>query len=437
MTEWKDPSEIAYHAKVFCQILLVIMGFYGWEVLCGFSFDVMLIKKLLNRELKRSSPTVVYFFCKYGTLIAIIGLNITNNVTNNLPCQAFYTNNQFWGNVAVGGASTLLMFRSLRTYYAKAELPIPGSRKQRWTWRTLPKLKVLLYLGSAGQWAILLYCVTTGKSARAPDGSSCVVTGNDPTILTALYCYTMAFDFVVLAVCAIGLIRIPSPESRVLVVLRLNPIMEVMFSVPACALSAVVACRSFRRLNKPRNSSKVGPGNIVRKANLDGPSQSNQPAYPHLRPTVYFPDVLPRPPRGRPPYAHRNTETGDLQSHFNVEEVHTISVPVTSINASRNGEVASMPPRHSLVRTTPVALPKSKSFSEDEMVSRDSSTDGSDIAACGVQGYGYGLGTAKHVPPTLISKAFSRSSKKDSESHGTSTGTGSGIVFARTHLWRF
>ncbi|KAG8950549.1 hypothetical protein FRC04_007368 [Tulasnella sp. 424] len=450
MTQWKDPSQVAYHAKVFCQVLLVLIGFYGWEVLCGLSFDVMIIKKLLNRELKRSSPTVVYFFCKYGTLIAIIGLNITNNVTDNLPCQVFYTNNQFWGNVAIGGASTLLMFRSLRTYYAKAQLPIPGSRKQRWTWRTLPKVKLLLYIGSAGQWAILLYNVTTVKSAKAPDGSSCVVTDTDPILLMVLYCYTMAFDFLVLVVCAIGLIRIPSPESRiwrlvcydamlwcavafsantiatVFIVLRLNPIMEVMFAVPACVLSAVVACRSFRRLNKPRNSSEVELGNIVRNANLDGPSQSNQPPNSYLRPTVYFPDVLPRPLRGRPPHAHhRSTDTGDLQSGFNVEEVHTISVPVVSINASRNGEVTSMPPRHYLVRTTPVALPKSKSFSEDEMVSRDSSTDGSGVA------YGYGWGTAKHVPPTLISKAFLWSSKKGSESHGTSTGTGSGIVFAR------
>lgn len=90
-----------------------------------------------------------------------------------------------------------------------------------------------------------------------------------------------------------------------------------------------------------------------------------------------------------------------------------------------------MQPRHYLVRTTPVALPKSKGFSEDEMVSRDSSTDGEGVTTCGVQGYGYGWGTAKHVPPTLISKAFLWSSKKGSESHGTSTGTGSGIVFAR------
>ncbi|KAG8904333.1 hypothetical protein FRC01_008774, partial [Tulasnella sp. 417] len=213
MTDWKDPTQVAYHAKVFSQVLLILIGFYGWEVLCGLGFDAMIIKKLVNRELKRSSPTVVYFLCKYGTLIAIIGLNITNNVTNDLPCQAFYTNNQFWGNVAIGGASTLLMFRSLRTYYAQAQLPVAGS-KQRWTWKT-SKIKVLLYLGSAGQWVILLYNVTTVKSAKAPDGSSCVVTDTEPVLLMVLYCYTMAFDFVVLTVCAVGLIRIPSPESRI------------------------------------------------------------------------------------------------------------------------------------------------------------------------------------------------------------------------------
>ncbi|KIO29781.1 hypothetical protein M407DRAFT_226291 [Tulasnella calospora MUT 4182] len=429
MTEWKDPTQVAYHAKVFSQVLLVLIGFYGWEVLCGLGFDAMIIKKLANRELKRSSPTVVYFLCKYGTLIAIIGLNVTNNVTNDFPCQVVYTNNQFWGNVAIGGASTLLMFRSLRTYYAKAQLPVAGT-KQRWTWKTLPKIKLLLYLGSAGQWAILLYNVTGVKSSKAPDGSSCVVTDTEPVLLMVLYCYTMAFDFLVLAVCAIGLIRIPSPESRiwrlVFIVLRLNPIMEVMFAVPACVL---------RRLNKPRNTSEVELGNIVRNAHLDRPYQPNQSPKHRFQPSVYFPDVLPRPLRGHPQspaQAHTDaTTTGDL-SRFNVEEVHTISVPIVSINASRNGEVRSLPPRRYLVRTTPVAIPRSKNSTEDEATSRGSSTDSPTTATCSLQGYGYGWGTAKTMPPTLISKSFLWSPKKKggSDSQGVSTGSGSGIIFA-------
>ncbi|KAG8958483.1 hypothetical protein FRC00_002693 [Tulasnella sp. 408] len=319
------------------------------------------------------------------------------------------------------------MFRSLRTYYAKAQLPAAGS-KQRWSWKTLPKLKVLLYFGSAGQWAILLYNVTTVKSAKAPDGSSCVVTDTEPVLLMVLYCYTMAFDFVVLAVCAAGLIRIPSPESRI-----------------------------WRRLNKPRNTSAVeyvhafvlscapthGPmrftlirlGNIVRNAHLDRPYQPNQSPNHRFQQSVYFPDVLPRPLRRyprTPPPAHSDGAANADVSQFNVEEVHTISVPVVSINASRNGEVRSLPPRQYLVRTTPLALPKSKGLTEDEGTSRGSSTGSPTAATCSVQGYGYGWGTAKTGPPTLISKSFLWSSKKKggSDSQGVSTGTGSGIVFA-------
>ncbi|KAG8982579.1 hypothetical protein FRB90_006696, partial [Tulasnella sp. 427] len=392
-----------------------------WEVLCGLSFDVMIIKKLLNRELQRASPTVVYFFCKYGTLISIIGINVANNVTYSLPCQTFYTNNQFWGNVAIGGASTLLMFRSLRTYYAKAQLPVQGAVKTRWTWRSCHKVKLALYIGSAGQWAILLYNVTTVKSAKAIDGSSCVVTDTDPVLLMVLYCYTMAFDFVVLTVCAVGLVRIPSPESRlwrlacydaliycavafsantiatVFIVLRLNPIMEVMFAVPAGVLSAVVACRSFRRLNKQRNVNEVELGNIVRNAHLDPPRATPPPSH---QPKLVFPHILPR----RHPESPQLPDTeSSAKQPFNVEEVHTISVPVL-INANRNGDITPLPPRQYLVRTVP------------RMKDSESSSAGTTTRA---EGHPHGWAP-------FISKSFLW---PPSDSQGVSTST-SGIVFA-------
>ncbi|KAG8900188.1 hypothetical protein FRB99_006188, partial [Tulasnella sp. 403] len=186
-----------------------------------------------------------------------------------------YTSNQFWGNVGIGGASSLLMFRTRVLSHI--------SRLAFWTHR--PIVQYLLLAFSAGQWAILFYSVSTVKSARTPD-HTCVITDTDPALLVVLYAYTMTFDFSVLMLSLFGLRRMEplnakrrSPLWRLLfrdaivfcavafsanliatifVILRLNTIMEIMFSVPACVLSAVVACRSFVRLNtlpKPAKDS--------------------------------------------------------------------------------------------------------------------------------------------------------------------------------------
>lgn len=30
MTHWSDPTQIAYHARIFTEVLLVLIGFYGY-----------------------------------------------------------------------------------------------------------------------------------------------------------------------------------------------------------------------------------------------------------------------------------------------------------------------------------------------------------------------------------------------------------------------
>jgi hypothetical protein len=51
----------------------------------------------------------------------------------------------------------------------------------------------------------------------------------------------------------------------VLLLVNLNPVMNIMFSIPAVGLSAAVACRSFVRLSdyaQPVDSSRSNPSNV-------------------------------------------------------------------------------------------------------------------------------------------------------------------------------
>ncbi|KAG9004085.1 hypothetical protein FRB94_002676 [Tulasnella sp. JGI-2019a] len=255
MIHWYDPNVIAQSALLFGRLQLALIGLYGWESLLGLQQDWRFGKRLRQGTFWTRVPICVYFVSKYGTLLSLIGLNYANNATGRINCQAIFTTNELFGNIGIGGASTLLVLRCSAI------------------WRHYPHVMYPLILLSLGQWAILLYSVTTVRSSRGP-GGSCIITETNTSLLTALYAYTMALDFAVLIMTLLGVSRLGRPDSSlwrllsrdsilycalafvsnviaaVFVILRLNPVMEVMFTVPACVVSTIVACRSFARVYK-------------------------------------------------------------------------------------------------------------------------------------------------------------------------------------------
>lgn len=125
-----------------------------------------------------------------------------------------------------------------------------------------------------------MYSVTSVKSVFLPAAKTCVLlsTGaqNHNLALNLVYLYTMFVDLAVLIISTIGLLLTPGRSSlwkllfkdgiiffltaffcnalaATVLLLNLNPAMNLMFSIPAACLTAGAAARSYIRLSNWSN----------------------------------------------------------------------------------------------------------------------------------------------------------------------------------------
>jgi len=255
MVDWSSTAEIINDANIFSHIIHIFYGIYSWELLINLPFDF----SIWSGKRQFRWPMIVYFLCRYAIFIAVLGVILALDVTTYLNCQALYTFNQFFGEVSIGSASSLLMLRTIAVW------------RRNW-WVTAP-----LLLLCAGQWGILMHAVTTVRASWNTEAEACVINQAGTIGLDLIYLYTMFFDFVVLVMTVIGLTRLPGRSTiwniifrdgaiyflvafgsnslpAIFVLLNLNPSMNIMFSVPAATASAMVACRSFISLSTYQNS---------------------------------------------------------------------------------------------------------------------------------------------------------------------------------------
>jgi hypothetical protein len=298
MVNWQDPSVITKCAVIFGNLGHVCAGAYVLDICVAFlDYDWAII----TRKRPWRHTMILYFLCKYTMFFAIIGMLIALNTTTKIDCQALYTFNQFFGSSAIGTASTLLMFRTIAIWNKNWFVMIP------------------LILISLGHWSILMYSVTSVHSAFVPELKTCVVlsTGNQHKnlALNLVYLYTMFVDLTVLVISTIGLLLTPGRSSlwkllfkdgiiffitafianalaATVLLLDLNPAMNLMFSIPAACLTAGAAARSYIRLSNWSNqevyvhgSSNPGRSQGVRKGGLpDRHVQTNMSAVNWSRP---------------------------------------------------------------------------------------------------------------------------------------------------------
>lgn len=240
-------------AKIFGNVAHISAGAYALEICFTAVYDWEIITG--KRRWKWTMP--LYFLCKYIMFFSCLGMLLVLNIDTPINCQALYSFAQFAGNAAIGSASTLLMLRTIAIW-------------NRSLWVTIP-----LGLLSAGHWGILLHGMTTVKSRFDSVARACGLdsTGDGNNLfLNLLYLYTMFIDLVVLVVSTIGLLMTPGRSSlwkllfrdgiiffimaflsnafsAVLLLINLNPAMNLMFSVPAACITAAAASRSFIRLS--------------------------------------------------------------------------------------------------------------------------------------------------------------------------------------------
>ncbi|KAF5367488.1 hypothetical protein D9758_003728 [Tetrapyrgos nigripes] len=258
MVDWNSTAEVLHDSDVFTKFMHCIFGLYIWEWATSLYFDVSVLIGIR----KYKWPMTFYFLNRYCLLAALVGIIVSMNVTTEIDCQTLYMFNQIMGNFAIGLSSINLSIRTIAVWKSHYYVIIP-------------LVAVIL-----GHWVLLLRTVVLVKASWV-DGAGCQVTGNDPKLITAVYIYSMLFDFLVMILTGIKLGFGTGQKSQlvkmlyldglmyfliaftanlvavVFSVLNLNPIMSIIADVPASTIATIAACRVVRRLNTFVNSQGV------------------------------------------------------------------------------------------------------------------------------------------------------------------------------------
>ncbi|TCD65586.1 hypothetical protein EIP91_002471 [Steccherinum ochraceum] len=255
MPDWMSPEEIAKDAGVFLKMQHALTGVYLWEFVISLDFEWAFLtgKKRINW------PMIPYFGGRYVALFTLIGLLVSLDVTTEVNCQALYTFLAFGGQAMIAFASMNLAIRAMAIWSQSKYVVIP------------------LSLLSAGHWAIVMQGVVV--SAFWDPAQGCVATATKASVLTATFIYTIVFDSIVFFLSAwklampkhkrsqlvdlmfkdgLGyfmLASVANIPAAIFISLQLNPVMDIMFNVPAALMSTILASRAVRRLSNFSNSS--------------------------------------------------------------------------------------------------------------------------------------------------------------------------------------
>jgi len=196
-------------------------------------------------------------------LFTLIGVAIAVDSYSEINCQDLFIFNQLAGDSAIGLASINLSIRTIVV------------------WSHNRYIVGLLLLVILGHWTLILQGIRVRAEWVA--GSGCIITETNNTILAAVFIYSMCFDLLVIVLNMYKLLGIGVGPPRVFgtnrlrkliftdgliyfliafaanlsatvfLLLKLNPILGVMFNIPAAVFSTIVACRVVRRLTNFKN----------------------------------------------------------------------------------------------------------------------------------------------------------------------------------------
>lgn len=249
MVNWSSPQEIVRDTTVYENVVYVLFGLYVWELFQTSSFEWSLV----TRARKFAWPLIPFFFCRYCLLWALIGLLISFSSLKHVNCQALYTFNSWTGNMAILCASTSLMLRTIALWEKKLKVVIP--------------LGVLCL----AHWTLLWRGMFVVKATYETSTESCVVTYTNHIFLNISFFATMVFDLIILSLTMaklvplstrLGIVRLLFHDGliyflvafafnalpAILATINLNPVMNIIATIPAATFSAIAACRAVIRL---------------------------------------------------------------------------------------------------------------------------------------------------------------------------------------------
>ncbi|KAH9938427.1 uncharacterized protein B0H18DRAFT_967113 [Fomitopsis serialis] len=236
MVDWKAPSEIALDSEVYGKLVFALFGLYVWELFQTSGFEWSLI----TRTRKLTWPLVIFFFqCRYCLLLALVGIIVSMSVRTPINCQALYTFNSWAGNMAILGASTSLMLRTIAIWDRQLKIVIP-----------------LCFLCLC-HWVLLWRGMFLLNAQYDPTQGACVLLSSNHIFLNVTFFMTMGFDLTILTFTIAALVKHKARSglwsllfTDGLVYFLTAFCFNALPAIPAATLSAIAACRAVIRLQE-------------------------------------------------------------------------------------------------------------------------------------------------------------------------------------------
>ncbi|KAI0916511.1 hypothetical protein AcV5_002984 [Taiwanofungus camphoratus] len=262
MVDWQRPDVILICVYTFNQMVIYLLGVYGWQIVLTFHYVEW---PLLIRRLKFQFAYIPYLIGRYSLLANLIILAIVTRGRYHVNCSAAFKCLAVLGSISIASASTNLLVRSVTL------------------WHHNRLIQAFLVVLGIGQWCIGFSVGLTTFDSYGIDNSPCgLVSIDGHSELIVLYGYTVVCDFLILVFTVTGLISLGHVrKSRlfmrlhrqglwyfiltvivnlvvvVFACLNLNPIMNIMFSIPAVTISVIASSGAVTSLINLKDSDDI------------------------------------------------------------------------------------------------------------------------------------------------------------------------------------
>lgn len=247
---WLDPAELARDSRVYGAFSLALAGMATWDVIKTLGFDISVVRG----KRPRRWPMLLYFITRICMILHIFALAVNLNAIQEIPCQEVTWISKVSDAIGTCFSSLILVLRTRAVWHRD--------------------LKVTVGLGTLFCGQIAVWCQTFRYSVSRwdPQRKACAVVSTAPRpLLVTVFAYTMAFDLIILVLCAYRLSKNRRSNGLAALLLRdgimyfcavfganlvqmimaclaLNPVMNIIALPFALVVSAIASTTVFRNV---------------------------------------------------------------------------------------------------------------------------------------------------------------------------------------------
>ncbi|KAF5371792.1 hypothetical protein D9758_003523 [Tetrapyrgos nigripes] len=269
MVDWHSPAEIAYDSRIFASFTMALVGMAVWDVLSTIRFDWSIVTgkrhwrwPMVSTILSYLTRPIPYLQNIDDSAYSHDGRQPERNTRNSMPASC----------LDIKKYEFALILLHLYTKTGKLKTSFTFTYSTRAVWDKNIKVSMVLFALAIGQMVLWIQTFRFSVSRWDPQRQICAVISTAPrSLLVAVFSYTMAFDFIILILCAIKLHLSHASSTLGTILLRdgiayfaaaffanslqmifaslvLNPVMNIICLPFAIVVSVIAATTVFRHV---------------------------------------------------------------------------------------------------------------------------------------------------------------------------------------------